>query len=241
MSSDPGTPGSRTSDQVSDSLEKLKIKLEDCQKAISIDFDRLLRCATGAGNLEICKFLIEKHSANPRSRDIVGLSPVIYAGTAPCNYITILKFLAKTMGIKAFLEELDHRDRYGRTAMHYALYLRPAPVLQFCYMQGGGTDFCDDDINTQWKSLHEPREGSMLIMLLYTRSRSLLKVPLFISGAMPDGESSDMDKIHAEYSKPVSLENPDFFFGPSMRHPMQYVRVPFTNVCSTSLNSLEEC
>lgn len=211
--------------QNSDALEKLQLILEDCGNAISIDIDRLLRYAIGIGNLEVCNYLIEHHAANSRSRDTWGLSPVIYAGVAHRNPIAILKYLAKTMGTEAFRKELDHRDSSGWSAMHYALYRRPAHVLHFCYMQGGDTEFRNDDVNTDcgvdydWKSW-TPNDGNMLIVLLYTKFRALLNVPLGICGANQG----------SYFFANMSLDSPDISLEGLIGCPMQWVHVPFTNV-----------
>lgn len=213
------------SDQSSDALQELQLILEDCGNAISIDIDRLLRCATGIGNLEICNYLIEHHAANSTSRDTWGLSPVIYAGAAPRNNIAILKYLARTMDTEAFRKELDHRDSSGRTAMHYALYQRPAHVLHFCYMQGGDTEFRNDDVNTGWRS-RIPDDGNMLIVLLYTKFRALLKVPLCFCGSTPGPPGPRS----AYFPRIVRLDDPDFLVEDMMGFTMQWIHVPFTNV-----------
>jgi hypothetical protein len=207
-------------------LEQLRPILEDRRPALSIDFDRLLRCAISLGDLEICKYLIEFHAANPRSRDTLGLSPVIYAGFAHRKRVAILKYLANTMGVEAFRKELYHPDSSGRNAMHYALCNHPAYILHFYYMQGANTEGPNEDLNTNCKSGKALNDGQMLVVLLYTKFQALLKVPLWFCGN-PVGETLTP---WFEFSGTGTLDQPDFSVAKMMGCLKQWIHVPSTNV-----------
>ena len=206
--------------------EDLDSKIKECSEDITIDIERLLRCAVSNGKLGMCMHLVEQHGADLRSRDTLGRSPITYAFIRCSESIATLNYFSSKLSHNALQSELNQQDAFGRTALHYALYWENSVSVQFCIKRGSDPSIGENNGNSVWQIARKggwESDSIWLTILLYTRLKEHLNFPIYFS---PVTDARD--------ELVMRLSDPKFTVEHVEGQRMQWMHIPCTDVCQIS-------